>query len=290
MSIEFVPGALIPVALIFGLLIGSFLNVVIHRLPLGISVVTPPSHCPHCETQIKPWDNIPVLAYVWLRGRCRQCRSKISLRYPCVEAVTGLVFAAIAWRFGPSAFTILYCLFAAALICAAMIDYDHQIIPDSISLGGTVLALLVVPVVGTYYGLPYVDALIRSLLGAIVGAALLWTVAFIHARFCVWTGRSFEHWPGEGEALPRPSEADYWLWFPGMGLGDVKLLGMIGAVLGPIGVLDTILASSIAGLVLGSMQAVAGGALARPFGFAPSIAIGAIVSLFLPELWVLRIF
>jgi leader peptidase (prepilin peptidase) / N-methyltransferase len=289
-AIEFVPGALIPVALTFGLLIGSFLNVVIHRLPLGISVVSPPSHCPHCETQLKPWDNIPVLAYLWLRGRCRYCQAKISLRYPSVEFVTGLIFGAIAWQFGPSLLTVLYCLFAAALISAAMIDFDHQIIPDSISLGGTLIAICVVPALGAYGGIPYLDALIRSVLGALVGAGLLWVVAFSHARMSVAMGRTFEHWPGEGESLPRPNQADYWLWFPGMGLGDVKLLGMIGAVLGPIGVLDTILASSLAGLVLGTVQAMAGGALSRPFGFAPSIAIGAIATLFLPELWLLRIF
>jgi prepilin signal peptidase PulO-like enzyme (type II secretory pathway) len=117
----------------------------------------------------------------------------------------------------------------------------------------------------------------------------LWLVAFIHARISVALGREFDHWPGEGESLPRPGEADYWLWFPGMGLGDVKLLGMIGAVVGAVGVLDTILASSVIGLVLGGGQALARGALGEPFGFAPSIALGAIASLFLPHLWILSI-
>jgi leader peptidase (prepilin peptidase)/N-methyltransferase len=290
MTIEFVPGALVPLALAFGLVIGSFLNVVIHRLPLGISVAFPPSHCPSCETRIKPWDNIPVLAYLWLRGRCRHCQAKISLRYPSVELATGLIFAAIAWRFGPSLYTVLYCLFAAALIVAAMIDYDHQIIPDSVSLGGMGLAICVVPIVDAYSGSVYVEALLRSALGAFAGAGILWLVAFLHARVSVAFGRTFDHWPGEGEAIPRPSEADYWLWFPGMGLGDVKLLGMIGAVLGSVGVVDTILASSLVGLVLGTAQAFAAGALARPFGFAPSIALGAIATLFLPQLWLLKIF
>jgi len=290
MTIEFVPGALVPLALAFGLVIGSFLNVVIHRLPLGISVAFPPSHCPRCETRIKPWDNIPILAYLWLRGRCRHCRAKISLRYPTVELATGLIFAAIAWRFGPNLYTVLYCLFAAALIVAAMIDYDHQIIPDSVSLGGMGLAICVVPIVDAYSGSAYFEALLRSALGAFVGAGILWLVAFLHARVSVAFGRTFDHWPGEGEAIPRPSEADYWLWFPGMGLGDVKLLGMIGAVLGSVGVVDTILASSLVGLVLGTAQAFAGGALARPFGFAPSIALGAIATLFLPQLWLLKIF
>ena len=88
MTIEIAPGALLPVALLFGLLVGSFLNVVIHRVPLGQSIVSPPSHCPGCDTQIKPWDNIPVLSYLFLRGRCRSCSTSISPRYPAVEAVT----------------------------------------------------------------------------------------------------------------------------------------------------------------------------------------------------------
>jgi prepilin signal peptidase PulO-like enzyme (type II secretory pathway) len=128
------------------------------------------------------------------------------------------------------------------------------------------------------------------LIGAGVGAGVLWTVAFLHARVSVALGRRFEHWPGEGEALPRPGEADYWLWFPGLGLGDVKLLGMIGAVVGAVGVLDTILVSSLVGVVFGGAQAVARGALGRPFGFAPAIAIGAIANLFLPRLWLLGLF
>jgi leader peptidase (prepilin peptidase)/N-methyltransferase len=278
------------IALGLGLVIGSFLNVVIHRLPLGLSVAYPGSHCPACEAPIKPWDNIPLLSYLVLRGRCRNCHLAISPRYPTVEFVTGLCFMAIAIRYGPTAWTAVYCVFAAALIAAAMIDHDHQIIPDSISVGGLVLALAIVPGVAALSGSNYAAALQRSLLGAIVGAGVLWVVAFVHARVSVALGRSFEHWPGEGESVPRPNEADYWLWFPGLGLGDVKLLGMIGAVVGPIGVLDTILASSLVGLLLGGVQMWAGSALGRPFGFAPAIAVGAIASLFLPRLWLLSIF
>ena len=290
MTIEIAPGALLPIALAFGLVTGSFLNVVIHRVPLGLSVAFPPSHCPACGNAIEPWNNIPVVSYLLLRGRCGHCESPISVRYPIVELATGLLFVAIAWRFGPTVWTPLYCVVGAALFAAAMIDHDHQIIPDSISLGGLALALIGVPLLHTWSGEPYVDALIRSLVGAAVGAGLLWIVAFVHARVSVAMGRQFDHWPGQGESLPRPSEADYWLWFPGLGLGDVKLLGMIGAVIGPIGVLDTILASSLAGLFFGAAQAVAGGALGRPFGFAPAIALGAIASLFLPQMWMMRLF
>ncbi len=285
MALVIAPSAIGSIGLAFGLATGSFLNVVIHRLPLGISVVAPASHCPLCETPIKPWDNIPVLSYLWLRGRCRSCAAPISWRYPAVELVTGLTFAALAVRFGPTWLSVLYCVFAGALIAVAMIDYDHQIIPDSISLGGLGLALCIVPLVHMYYGAPYVEALLRSGIGAAIGAGVLWVVAFVPARISVALGRTFEHWPGEGEELPRPNELDYWLWFPGLGLGDVKLLGMIGAILGPIGVLDTVLASSLAGLLLGMSQALSGGKLGHPFGFAPAIAVGAIATLFLPPLW-----
>jgi len=287
MDIEITPGALALIALAFGLVIGSFLNVVVHRLPLGLSVAFPPSRCPVCEAKIAPRDNVPIVSYVLLRGRCRHCGTAISPRYPLVELATGLVFAAVATRFGADLWTVVYCLFVAALIAAALIDLDHQIIPDSISVGGLVVALVVVPLVAALEGRSLVDAVGRSAAGASIGAGVLWVVAFAHARISVAFGREFEHWPGEGESLPRPNEADYWLWFPGLGLGDVKLLAMIGAVVGPIGVLDTILASSLVGLVLGGAQALAGGALGRPFGFAPAIAIGGIVSLFLPRLWLL---
>jgi len=287
MTIEVAPGAVMPIALAFGLLVGSFLNVVIHRLPLGVSIVFPPSHCPACDVEIKPWDNVPILSYLWLRGRCRSCGGSISLRYPAIELLTALLFAAVAWRFGPTWWTSLHCLFVAALIAAAMIDYDHQIIPDSISLGGLAMALLLVPALQAWYGTPYFEALLRSAVGASLGAGALWLVAFLHARISVALGRHFDHWPGEGESLPIPSEADYWLWFPGLGLGDVKLLGMIGAVVGVLGVLDTILASSMIGLAFGGAQALARGGLGEPFGFAPAIALGAVASLFLPELWLL---
>lgn len=289
MTIEIAPGALLPVALCFGLLVGSFLNVVIHRLPLEQSVVFPASHCPACQTPIKPWDNVPVLSWLWLRGRCRHCGIAISLRYPAVELLTGLLFVAIAARFGASAWTVLYAVFAAALIAAALIDLDHQIIPDSISLGGLAVALVAVPTVASLYGTPWLDGFQRALTGALVGGGVLWLVAFLHARISVALGRTFEHWPGEGESLPRWNEADYWLWFPGLGLGDVKLLAMIGAVVGPAGVLDTILASSLVGLILGGAQALSRGAFGRPFGFAPAIAVGTVAILFLPPLWLLRV-
>ena len=270
-------------ALLFGLTVGSFLNVVIHRLPLGASVVRPGSHCPSCQTPIAPWDNIPVLSYVLLGGRCRHCRAHISLRYPAVELMTGLVFAALAWRFGPTWMALFMMLFAAALIVAAGVDIDHQIIPDEISIGGLVAGLLVAPLVHAAAGTPYILAVKESLLGALIGAGMLWVPGFLHARYCVLRGRTFDHWPGEGESIPRPSEADYWLWFPGMGLGDVKLLAMIGAFLGVWGAIYTVLAASIAGALLGLGWAAVKRTFDAPFGLAPAIALGAFLSLFLPS-------
>lgn len=270
------------VALLFGLVVGSFLNVVIHRLPRGESVVSPGSHCPACDTPIKPWHNVPVLSYLLLGGRCASCSARISIRYPAVELLTGVVFAAMAWRFGPTPLAVLFMLFAAGLIVAAAVDIDLQIIPDEVSLGGLVLGLVAVPAAHAFAGGSYGGALVQSVAGAVVGGGTLWVVAFLHARISVATGRQFAHWPGEGEALPRPSEADYWLWFPGLGLGDVKLLAMIGAFMGPWGVLDTILAASALGLVFGVVYGVVTRSWNSPFGFGPAIAAGAGFSLIVP--------
>ena len=119
-------------------------------------------------------------------------------------------------------------------------------------------------------------------MGALLGGGLLWSVAFLHARVSVALGRSFEHWPGEGAEVPKPSSADYWLWFPGMGLGDVKLLAMIGAFLGPWGVLETIVTASLLGLGLGLVYAAVTRKLNAPFGFGPAIAAGALLALLFP--------
>jgi leader peptidase (prepilin peptidase)/N-methyltransferase len=267
----------------FGLIVGSFLNVVIHRLPRGESLSWPGSHCVHCNTAIQWFDNLPVLSYLALRGRCRHCKAKISLRYPAVELLTGLLFAVMALRYGVEPMLPLWCAFAAALVASAVIDFDHQIIPDEISLGGLVLALLLVPALQVLAGASFAGALGWSLLGASLGGGLFWTVGFLHARVSVALGREFEHWPGEGESLPTPGDADYWLWFPGVGFGDVKLLAMIGAVVGPFGVLYTILAASIAGLLIGLAWALATRRWAAPFGFAPAIALGALLVALLPE-------
>jgi leader peptidase (prepilin peptidase)/N-methyltransferase len=225
---------------------------------------------------------VPVLAYLWLRGRCRRCGSKISIRYPAVELFTGLVFAAIAWQHGATPMTPVWCVFAAALIAASVIDIDHRIIPDEISVGGLIVALIAVPAIGSVSGAPFVSEFLQSILGALVGGGALWSVGFAHARLSTAMGRRFEHWPGPGEEIPKPSSLDYWIWFPGLGFGDVKLLAMIGAVLGPIGVMETILAASLMGLVVGVGWALATRKWSAPFGFGPAIAAGALLVVLLP--------
>ncbi len=276
------PGWLAALAGSFGLFVGSFLNVVIHRLPRGESVVAPRSRCPACGRGIRAWENVPVLSFLALRRRCAGCGAAISWRYPAVEILTAVLFAAVAWRYGAVPTTPVYCALAAALVAAAAIDFDHRIIPDEISLGGLAAALAVVPLLEWRGGEPLAGAFAHSAAGALLGGGVLWLVGFLHARVSVAMGRRFEHWPGEAEAPPRPRSLDYWTWFPGVGFGDVKLLAMIGAVLGPHRVLETILAASLAGLVFGLAWVTVTRRWDAPFGFGPAIACGALFVVLVP--------
>lgn len=237
-------------AFILGLFIGSFLNVCIHRIPLEESIVFPASRCPKCRTKIKPWDNIPVLSYLVLRGRCRNCREAISLRYPAVELLSGLLAVAMLYRFGLTPSFFIYYVWACALLVITFIDFDYQIIPDSLSIGGIIVGLALV----WWIPLSYRDALI----GLGLGAGLL--IAVIYGYYLL-TGRQ------------------------GMGGGDVKLLGMIGVFTGWQGVLFTIFMGSLIGTVVGvswvfvqkkNMQA------AIPFG--PFLALGALIYVFWGDL------
>jgi leader peptidase (prepilin peptidase)/N-methyltransferase len=223
-----------------------------------------------------------VLSWLWLRGRCRRCGGAISPRYPLVEAATGVLFAVLAARYGPTPETLLWMAFGAALLAAALIDSDHQIIPDEISLGGLAVGLVAMPALRWHQGAGLEAALGASWGGALLGGGLLWSVGFVHARLCVAAGRSFPHWPGEGEAPPRPGSLDYWTWFPGMGFGDVKLLAMVGAFLGPAGVLETIFAACGVGLLLGLASALSSRSWSMPFGFGPAIALGAVAVVLSP--------
>ena len=234
-------------AFVVGATAGSFLNVCIWRLPLGESVAYPASHCPTCGAPIRIRDNIPLLSYFLLWGRCHACGTHISLRYPAVELTTAIAATVLLYHFGLSPTLAVYGIFVAALIVISFIDIDHQIIPDVISLPGIAVGV-VLSALG--YGVPVVD----SAIGAVLGGGLLYLVA---VGYQAWTGRE------------------------GMGGGDIKLLAMIGAFLGWRGVLVTLLLGSFSGAVTGITLILARGADTRlPIPFGPFLALGAVCALF----------
>ena len=230
----------------FGLLVGSFLNVVIYRLPREESIVSPPSRCPGCGHRVRPWDNIPVLSWMLLQGRCRDCRQPISPRYPFVEALTGITFGLVAWHFGPSPSAGFLLVFAAAMIAVVFIDLDHQIIPDVITWPGLGLGL-----VASFFGPPYPGG---ALMGALIGGGTLFAIGFAYEKV-----RGVE----------------------GMGGGDVKLGLMLGAFTGWQGALFTLMAASFAGALVGGLllaRKQAHGQTALPFG--TFLAPASVLSLF----------
>ncbi len=226
---------------LFGLLFGSFLNVCIYRLPRGLSVVTPRSACPHCKTQIAFYDNLPVLSWLILRGRCRHCKAPISPRYWMIELLTGAMFFACYWYFGPTLSTLKYCVFAFLLLGLIFTDAETKLLPDKMTLPGLALGVifsLVVPVndlasqfLPGMMNLPFSEdislrllSLLDSLLGAAVGAAFIYGAGAIYLR---WRGAE------------------------GMGFGDVKLMAMVGAFLGIKLTVFTIFTASLMGSVFG---------------------------------------
>jgi leader peptidase (prepilin peptidase)/N-methyltransferase len=232
---------------IFGLCIGSFLNVCIYRLPASKSIVHPRSMCSNCGTLIASYDNIPILSYLWLKGRCRHCRIKISLRYPMVELLGGLLALGTYLKFGLTIEALIYYLFLTALTVVTFIDLDHRIIPDVITLPGIPIffaAGFVLPTI-TYK---------EALLGILIGGGSLFLVAWIYS-------------------LITKKE--------GMGGGDIKLLAMMGAIVGWQGVLFTIFVASLVGTLAGlavMLQSRKGLKLAVPFG--PFLSIGGIMYIF----------
>ncbi len=229
-----------------GAIAGSFLNVVIHRVPRGESIVSPRSHCPSCGRVLRPWENVPLLAFIWLRGRCAGCGTRIPFRYPLVEALTAGLFAAVGARFGFGPALPFLLFFVGSLVAVAWIDLDARIIPDAISLGGLGIGL-----VASFF-LPV--TLPSALLGAIIGGGTLWLLA---------------------AAYRKATGVD------GMGGGDIKLAAMIGAFLGPGSVLFTLFLASVLGVAVGGALMLAGRAgrrTALPFG--TFLAPAAVVSLF----------
>lgn len=234
-------------SIVFGAIVGSFLNVCISRLPKEESIVTPGSHCPHCHHPIKFYENVPLISYIFLTGKCRYCRKPISLQYPLVEGITAIGSFFLFLRYGPSWSYVFYFSFVAALVVVAVIDLYHQIIPDVISIPGIGIGLLGTLVVPRF-------TFFNSLIGILLGGGIL---------FAVGTGYQ-------------------WLFKrEGMGGGDVKLLAMIGAFLGWEAVILTILLSSLIGSVIGIFIMVLKGKdfkYAIPFG--PFLSLGAIIALF----------
>ena len=262
------PGSFVVVATLAGLLIGSFLNVVIHRLPRmmerdwaaqcaelrgepapatePLSLISPRSRCPKCSRQIGALENIPILSYLLLRGRCKGCGEMISLRYPVVEAATGLLFGLAAWKLGPGVAAVGAMVFVAAMVALTFIDFDTQLLPDDITLPLLWLGLLF-NLWSTY------SELSSAVIGAIAGYLSLWSVYWL---FKLATGKE------------------------GMGYGDFKLLAAIGAWLGWQVLPLTILLSSFVGALVGIALIV----LARrgrnvPIPFGPYLAAAGLIAL-----------
>ena len=205
------------IVFVFGAVIGSFLNVCIYRIPRNRSIVKPGSFCPGCEKPVRFYDNIPVVSYILLRGKCRQCAAKISIRYPFVELLTAILFLMLYRRWGLGHEMFIEMIFISLLIVIAFIDYDFQIIPDVLSIGGLVLGLLISFV---RHGFGFMDALY----GVLLGGGVLFVIAY-------------------GYQLITRRE--------GMGGGDIKLLAAIGAFTGIKGVLFSLIGGSVLGTIVG---------------------------------------
>lgn len=224
-------------ALLFGLLIGSFLNVCVYRLPQDLSVVRPRSYCPACNHPIAWCDNIPLLSYALLGGRCRHCRATISVRYPVVELMTGVLFFVFVWRLGPSLPAVKFCLLSALLVGLTFSDLEWRILPDEFTLGGTAAGLIFAWFVQVNDD---------------IAGMLLWLAGV----------RGNPRWNSVGEALLGAIVPGLFLWFggwlyfklrgrEGLGLGDVKQVAMVGAFLGLHGALLMLIAGSLFGSLIG---------------------------------------
>ncbi len=257
---------------LFGLAVGSFLNVVIYRLPVMMErqwqadahatlhpdagsapperfdLAAPRSRCPSCGHQITWWENIPVLSYVLLRGRCSACGTAISLRYPLVELITALLSAAVVWRWGAGWDSVAYIALLWSLITLALIDFDTTLLPDSITLPLLWLGLI-------WHALLLPDQLSSAVWGAVIGYLALWTV---YQGFKLLTGKE------------------------GMGFGDFKLLAALGAWFGVAALLPIILLSSICGAIIGiALQLLKLTERGRPIPFGPFLAAAGILLLFI---------
>ncbi|HEX8773758.1 MAG TPA: prepilin peptidase [Pyrinomonadaceae bacterium] len=257
---------------VLGAIIGSFLNVIVHRLPREESIVFPNSRCPHCGTAIKPYDNIPVISYLILGGRCRACGASISARYPAVEAFTALLYVAVFFLDGATPALPFDLLFTTALVALIFIDAEHMILPNAITYPGIIFAILARLVVPYLMGRPFFDdleaqmtgapahwpmwaaSLVGALLGALAGGGSLWLMGWLWERL-------------------RGVEA--------MGLGDVKMMFMVGAYMGwrltTVTIFLAVLTGSLTGIALMLRRGQRDMQMLLPFGI--FLGTGAIISL-----------
>jgi leader peptidase (prepilin peptidase) / N-methyltransferase len=255
-------------ALVFGLVVGSFLNVCIVRLPRDRSIVSPPSHCPRCRASIKFYDNIPVISFLLLRGKCRSCGLSISWRYPLVELMNGLFYLWIVHEFGVNGEAFLLMLLCSSLIVITFIDFDYQIIPDVITLPGMLLGLTLAPFFMSAlsdplpfhisslipHAGPYLTGVLNAFIGLLLGGGPLFAIGWLWEKL-------------------RHVEA--------MGGGDVKLMGMVGSFLGWKGALLTIMLGALVGSIAGiSLILLKKQTMEKVIPFGPFLALGAVATAF----------
>lgn len=238
------------IVFIFGSIVGSFLNVCIYRMPRKLSIILPSSRCPSCNMPIKPYDNIPLLSFLFLGGRCRVCKAGIPFRYPTVEFLNAALYVLVLWRFGFVLHTAVYFIFCSALIVITFIDLDFQIIPDRITLPGIPIGLIagsfLLPDPFMRYSLLGYKA---SVIGFLTGGGLFYAVAVLSRG--------------------------------GMGGGDIKMMAMVGSLMGWKSVLLTTFLGSLTGAVLGiSLMVFKGKGRKTKIPFGPFLALGALVTLF----------
>ncbi len=256
---------------IFGSVIGSFLNVCIYRLPRDESIVFPPSHCTSCGNPIRFYHNLPIVGYLMLRGRCADCGSRISLRYPIIELISGIVLTGVLYKFGLSLEALFYALLIYSLIVITFIDLEHMIIPNAITIPGAIAGLIYNALITdwersrdllgrfsfgleNFFGILNEVPFLDSVFGLVIGGGVLFLIAFLYV-------------------LVRKTE--------GMGMGDVKLLAMIGAFLGWQGVVFVMLVSSIIGTVTGlSIIFYKKGNLKYALPFGPFLSLAAVIYVF----------
>lgn len=237
---------------VLGLAVGSFLNVCIYRLPREESIVKPRSRCPKCKKLIHWYDNIPLLSYIILRGKCRYCNTKIAFQYFIVELLTGLIFLLFYNKFGFTIISLIYTVFVCGLIIATFVDFNFRIIPDEINLGGIVLALVISFIYPYLHNTPnHLLGLYRSFLGMVVGGGIIWITGII------------------GDFIFKKET---------MGGGDVKLLAMIGAFLGWKMAILTFFVSPVFGAVVGIIIKLRTKSSLIAYG--PYLSLGSVIVLF----------